>query len=391
MTDVMIIDGARTPMGGLLGDLADATANELGTTAISATLERSGASAEAIDEVFMGCVLPAGLKQCPARQAMLGAGIPNTTGAVTINKACGSGMQATIFAADSITAGTNQLVISGGLESMSNAPQILMTGRRGQRLGHSKVYDHMFLDGLEDAYTGAAMGTFAQKTADERGLTREEMDAFAIESLTRAQRAIDEGLNSKEIAPVTIKTRRGEHTVTIDEQPHKANLEKIPQLRPAFAEGGTITPANSSSISDGASALLLASESAASAHGLTPRARIVAHARNSLAPESFTLAPIGATEQVLAKAGWTASDVDLWEVNEAFAMVTMLTTRALDLDPACVNVHGGACAQGHPVGSTGSRIIVTLIHALEHYGKKRGVAALCIGGGEATAMAIELI
>ncbi|MGA0433193.1 MAG: thiolase family protein [Luminiphilus sp.] len=391
MSDVLIIGGARTPMGGLLGDLSEATANELGTTAIAATLERTGVAPEAIDEVFMGCVLPAGLKQCPARQAMLGANIPSSTGAVTINKACGSGMQATIFGADSITAGTNQLAITGGLESMSNAPQLLLTGRKGQRLGHSQLYDHMFYDGLEDAYTGAAMGTFAQKTADEHGLTREEMDAFAIESLTRAQRAIDQSLNSQEIAPVTIRTRRGEHCVSIDEQPHKANLEKIPQLRPAFAKDGTITPANSSSISDGASALLLASEAAVASHGLTPRARIIGHTRHSLAPESFTLAPIGAVEKLLAKTGWSASDVDLWEVNEAFAMVTMLTMRALDLDPACVNVHGGACAQGHPIGSTGSRIIVTLMHALEHYGKKRGIAALCIGGGEATAMAIELI
>jgi acetyl-CoA C-acetyltransferase len=391
VSDVLIIGGARTPMGGLLGDLSEATANELGTTAIAATLERTGVAPEAIDEVFMGCVLPAGLKQCPARQAMLGANIPSSTGAVTINKACGSGMQATIFGADSITAGTNQLVITGGLESMSNAPQLLLTGRKGQRLGHSQLYDHMFYDGLEDAYTGAAMGTFAQKTADEHGLTREEMDTFAIESLTRAQRAIDQSLNSQEIAPVTIRTRRGEHCVSIDEQPHKANLEKIPQLRPAFAKDGTITPANSSSISDGASALLLASEAAVASHGLTPRARIIGHTRHSLAPESFTLAPIGAVEKLLAKTGWSASDVDLWEVNEAFAMVTMLTMRALDLDPACVNVHGGACAQGHPIGSTGSRIIVTLMHALEHYGKKRGIAALCIGGGEATAMAIELI
>jgi acetyl-CoA C-acetyltransferase len=391
VSDVLIIGGARTPMGGLLGDLSEATANELGTTAIAATLERTGVAPEAIDEVFMGCVLPAGLKQCPARQAMLGANIPSSTGAVTINKACGSGMQATIFGADSITAGTNQLAITGGLESMSNAPQLLLTGRKGQRLGHSQLYDHMFYDGLEDAYTGAAMGTFAQKTADEHGLTREEMDAFAIESLTRAQRAIDQNLNSQEIAPVTISTRRGEHCVSIDEQPHKANLEKIPQLRPAFAKDGTITPANSSSISDGASALLLASEAAVASHGLTPRARIIGHTRHSLAPESFTLAPIGAVEKLLAKTGWSASDVDLWEVNEAFAMVTMLTMRALDLDPACVNVHGGACAQGHPIGSTGSRIIVTLMHALEHYGKKRGIAALCIGGGEATAMAIELI
>jgi len=391
VSDVLIIGGARTPMGGLLGDLSEATANELGATAIAATLERTGVAREAIDEVFMGCVLPAGLKQCPARQAMLGAGIPSSTGAVTINKACGSGMQATIFGADSITAGTNQLAITGGLESMSNAPQLLLTGRKGQRLGHSQLYDHMFYDGLEDAYTGAAMGTFAQKTANEHGLTREEMDAFAIESLSRAQRAIDQGLNHQEIAPVTIRTKRGEHCVSVDEQPHKANLEKIPQLRPAFAQDGTITPANSSSISDGASALLLASEAAAASHGLTPRARIIAHTRHSLAPESFTLAPIGAVEKLLAKTGWSVSDVDLWEVNEAFAMVTMLTMRALDLDPACVNVHGGACAQGHPIGSTGSRIIVTLMHALEHYGKKRGIAALCIGGGEATAMAIELI
>ena len=391
MADVLIINGARTPMGALLGDLAEASATELGTSAIAATLANTQAPAAAIDEVFMGCVLPAGLKQCPARQAMLAAGIPDTTGAVTVNKACGSGMQATIFAVDSIAAGTNQLVISGGLESMSNAPQVLLTGRKGQRLGHTKLYDHMFIDGLEDAYTGAAMGTFAQKTADEHGLTREGMDAFAIESLTRAQRAIDDGLNQKEIAPVTIRTRRGEHTVSVDEQPHKANLEKIPQLRPAFAENGTITPANSSSISDGASALLLASEQAVETHGLTARARIVAHSRNSLAPEAFTLAPIGAAEDVLAKAGWTVADVDLWEINEAFAMVTMLTVDALKLDPACVNVHGGACAQGHPIGSTGSRIIVTLMHALEHYGKKRGVAALCIGGGEATAVAIELV
>ena len=388
---VYLVGGARTPMGGLLGDLADVSATALGSIAIKATLERTGVPADKIDETFMGCVLPAGLKQCPARQAMLGADIPNSTGAVTVNKACGSGMQATIFGIDSIRAGTNSLVIAGGMESMTNAPQLLLSGRKGTRLGHTTVYDHMFLDGLEDAYTGGAMGGFAQKTADENGITREEMDAFAIESLTRAKQAIDKGLISAEIAPVTVKTRKGEHVVSDDEQPHKGQVEKIPALRPAFAKDGTITAANASSISDGASALLLASESAVQAHGLTPIARVIAHSRFSRAPEEFTIAPVGAIESVLEKAGWEASDVDLWEINEAFAMVTMLATRAFDLDPAKVNVHGGACAQGHPIGSTGSRILVTLAHALKHYGKKRGVAALCIGGGEATAIAIEIV
>lgn len=388
---VYLVGGARTPMGGLLGDLADVSATTLGSIAIKATLERTGVPADKIDETFMGCVLPAGLKQCPARQAMLGADIPNSTGAVTVNKACGSGMQATIFGIDSIRAGTNSLVIAGGMESMSNAPQLLLSGRKGTRLGHATVYDHMFLDGLEDAYTGGAMGGFAQKTADENGITREEMDAFAIESLTRAKQAIEKGLISAEIAPVTVKTRGGEHVVCDDEQPHKGQAEKIPALRPAFAKDGTITAANASSISDGASALLLASESAVQAHGLSPIARIIAHARFSRAPEEFTIAPVGAIERVLEYAGWQASEVDLWEINEAFAMVTMLATRAFDLDPAKVNVHGGACAQGHPIGSTGSRILVTLAHALKHYGKKRGVAALCIGGGEATAVAIEIV
>lgn len=389
-SELFIVNGARTPMGGLLGDLSDCTAVELGTVAIKATLERTGVDPNAIDEVFMGCVLPAGLKQCPARQAMIAAGIPSSTGAVTVNKACGSGMQTTIYAADSISAGTNQLVIAGGLESMTNAPQILMTGRKGVRLGHTQVYDHMFLDGLEDAYTGGAMGSFAQKTADDHGLTREEMDAYAIESLNRAKNAIESGALKAEIAPVTIKTRKGEVIVTDDEQPHKGNIEKIPTLRPAFSKDGTITAANSSSISDGASALLVASGEAVSAHGLTPMARIVGHSRFSRAPEDFTLAPVGAVEKLLKDTGWNAQDVDLWEVNEAFAMVTMLTMRAFDLDHARVNVNGGACAQGHPVGSTGSRIIITLMHALKAQGKKRGIAALCIGGGEATAVAIEM-
>jgi acetyl-CoA C-acetyltransferase len=378
-------------MGGLLGDLADVTAVELGTTAVEATLTRTGVDPSAVDEVFMGCVLPAGLKQCPARQAMIAAGIPSSTGAVTVNKACGSGMQATIFGIDSISAGTNSLVVSGGLESMSNAPQLLMSGRKGIRLGHGQTFDHMFLDGLEDAYTGGAMGSFAQQTADDHGLTREEMDTYAIASLTRAKAAIEAGQLAAEIAPVTVKTRKGEHTVEDDEQPLKGNPEKIPTLRPAFAKDGTITAANSSSISDGASALLLASESAVEAHQLTPMARIVAHARFSRAPEEFTLAPVGAIEKLLASTGWSANDVDLWEINEAFAMVTMLAMRAFDLDHSKVNVHGGACAQGHPIGSTGSRILVTLAHALAHYGKDRGIAALCIGGGEATAVALERV
>ena len=389
--EIYLVGGARTPMGGLLGDLAEVTAVELGTTAVEATLTRTGVDPSAVDEVFMGCVLPAGLKQCPARQAMIGAGIPSSTGAVTVNKACGSGMQATIFGIDSILADTNSLVISGGLESMSNAPQLLMSGRKGIRLGHGQTFDHMFLDGLEDAYTGGAMGSFAQQTADDHGLTREEMDAYAIASLTRAKAAIEGGQLAAEIAPVTVKTRKGEHTVKDDEQPLKGNPEKIPTLRPAFAKDGTITAANSSSISDGASALLLASESAVQAHKLTPMARIVAHARFSRAPEEFTLAPVGAIEKLLASTGWSANDVDLWEINEAFAMVTMLAMRAFDLDHDRVNVHGGACAQGHPIGSTGSRILVTLAHALAHYGKDRGIAALCIGGGEATAVAIERV
>jgi acetyl-CoA C-acetyltransferase len=389
--DIFMVSGARTPMGGLLGDLADMAATELGSVAIRAALEQGAVTPDAIDEVFMGCVLPAGLKQCPARQAMIGAGIPTSTGAVTVNKACGSGMQAAIYGIDSLRAGTNTMVIAGGLESMTNAPQLLLSGRRGVRLGHGTTYDHMFLDGLEDAYTGGAMGAFAQHTADEHGLTREDMDAFAIESLSRAKRAIDDGLLSTEIAPVTVKTRKGEHIVTHDEQPLKGNPEKIPSLRPAFTKEGTITAANSSSISDGASALCLASADAIANHGLKPLARIVDHARFSRAPSEFTLAPVGAIQQLIEKTGWQIDDVDLWEINEAFAMVTMLAMREFDLPHDRVNVHGGACAQGHPIGSTGSRIMVTLAHALARYGKRRGIAALCIGGGEATAVAIECV
>jgi acetyl-CoA C-acetyltransferase len=388
---VVIVSGARTPMGGLQGCFAEVTAPELGATAIAAAVERSGINAADIDEVFMGCVLPAGLKQAPARQAAIGAGIPASSGAVTVNKMCASAMQATICGHDSILAGTNKVVIAGGMESMTNAPHLIPGARGGVRTGHKTITDHMFIDGLEDAYTGRAMGSFAQETANSRGLTREQMDAFAIESLSRAQQAIDAGKLQAETAAVTITNRRGETTITDDEQPHKANVDKIPTLRPAFAKDGTITAANSSSISDGASALLLMSASEATARGLTPMARIVAHSRNSLAPEDFTIAPIGAIEKVLEKAGWNSSDVDLYEINEAFAMVTMLAIQDLGLDAAKVNVHGGACAQGHPIGSTGARIIVSLMYALQQYGKQKGVAALCIGGGEATAVAIELM
>ena len=389
METIYIVNGARTPMGGLMGDLASVSAPELGSTAIEAAVSKAGIPSSAIDEVFMGCVLPAGLKQCPARQAMRFAGLPDDVGAVTVNKACGSGMQATIFGIDSIRAGTNRVAIAGGLESMSNAPHLMPAGRKGQRLGHTQVFDHMFMDGLEDAYTGAAMGSFAQQTADDHGLTREAMDAFAIRSLSRAKDAIENGLLTAETAPVTVKTRRDSIVVKDDEQPHKGRVDKIPELRAAFAKDGTITAANASSISDGASALILASESAVEEHGLTPMARVIAHSRASRDPAEFTLAPVDAIEKLLEKTGWAADSVDLWEINEAFAMVTMLAMQAHNLDANKVNVHGGACAQGHPIGSTGSRLIVTLMHALKHYGKQRGIAALCIGGGEATAVAIE--
>ena len=388
---VVIVNGARTPMGGLQGCLSTVPATELGSTAIRAAVERSGVPAADIDEVFMGCVLPAGLKQCPARQAAIGADIPKSTGAVTVNKACGSGMQAAIFGYDSIVAGTNKVVLAGGLESMSNAPHMIVGARAGVRTGNGTLYDHMFLDGLEDAYTGRAMGTFAQETANERGLTREQMDAFAIESLNRAKTAIDDGSLAAEITPVTVSSRKGDTVITDDEQPHKAAVEKIPSLRPAFAKEGTITAANSSSISDGASALVMMSGKEAEQRGLAPMARIVGHARHSQAPEEFTIAPVGAVNKLFEKTGWTTVDVDLFEINEAFAMVTMMAIDDLGLDHAKVNIHGGACAQGHPIGSTGSRIIVSLMYALKKLGKSRGVAALCIGGGEATAVAIEML
>lgn len=390
-SDVVIVNGARTPMGGFQGSLSSVPAVELGALSIGAALERSGVSGNDVDEVIMGCVLPAGLKQGPARQAMLKAGIPASVGAITINKLCGSGMKAVMMAHDSIKAGTNTLVVAGGMESMSNAPYVLEKARVGYRMGHGEIKDHMFLDGLEDAATGRLMGSFAQEVADRFSLTREAMDAYAIQSLQRAQTAIQEKVLEAEIVPVTVATRKGEVVVSIDEQPGNASIDKIPSLRPAFKKDGTITAANSSSISDGASALLVTSGAEAKRRGLKPMARIVAHSTHSQAPAEFTLAPIGSIEKVLKKAGWSKEEVDLFEINEAFAMVTMLAIQENGLDASKVNIYGGACAQGHPVGSTGSRIILTLMYALKRAGKKKGIASLCIGGGEATAVAIEML
>lgn len=391
MNDVYIASGARTPMGGFQGSLQSISAVELGAAAIRDAIRRSGLDAAELQEVIMGCVLPSGLRQGPARQAAMDAGIPVESGATTINKLCGSGMKATMLAHDLIKAGTNDLMIAGGMESMSNAPYLMPKARSGYRMGHTEVQDSMFTDGLEDAKTGRLMGSFAQDMADKYQMTREDMDAFAIQSLTRAQSAIDAGALKDETVSITIKSRAGESVVTDDEQPGKANLAKIPTLRPAFKEDGTVTAANSSSISDGASALVLASEAAVKSHNLEPMAKILGHTTNSRHPSEFTIAPVGAIEKLLDKVGWKTSDVDLFEINEAFAMVTMAAIKDLGLDPEKVNIFGGACAQGHPIGSTGSRIIVTLMYALKRLGKKRGVAALCIGGGEATAIAIELV
>lgn len=388
---IVIVSGARTPMGGFQGSLSSVAAVDLGALAIAEAVKRAGIAAEDVQEVIMGCVLPAGLKQGPARQASLNAGLPAATGCTTINKLCGSGMKAVMLAHDLLKAGTNQVMVAGGMESMSNAPYLMEKARGGLRMGHGEIKDHMFLDGLEDARTGRLMGSFAQETADKYGINREDMDAYAIESLTRAKKAIESGALDSEIVPVTVTTRKGETLVKDDEQPHNANLEKIPGLKPAFRKDGTITAANASSISDGASALVLMTAAEAEKRGLKPLARIVGHATQSQDPSEFTIAPIGAMTNLFNKTGWNKDDVDLFEINEAFAMVTMLAMREHGLDHAKVNIYGGACAQGHPVGSTGSRIIVTLINALQKTGGKRGVASLCIGGGEATAVAIELI
>lgn len=389
--NIVIVAAQRTAMGGFMGGLSAVDATVLGATAISAALNQAGIKGEKVSEVIMGNVLPAGLGQAPARQATLKAGLPLSAGATTINKVCGSGLKAVMLASDLLKAGSADVVVAGGMESMSNAPYLLPKARGGMRMGHGEVKDHMMLDGLENAYDGKAMGCFAQDTANEKGITREQMDAFAVQSLTRAQQAITSGAFKAEIAPVTIKSRKGEVTFEVDEQPAKANFDKIPTLRAAFAKDGTITAANSSSISDGGAALVLMREDDAKAQGLTPLVRVVAHATNSIEPALFTVAPVGAMEKVLAKAGWNKQEVDLWEINEAFAMVTMLAINELGLDEAKVNVNGGACALGHPIGASGARILVTLIHALRQRGLHKGVASLCIGGGEAVALAVEVL
>ena len=387
---VVIVDGARTPMGSFQGTLKDITATALGAVAIEGALKRSGIAGEDVDEVIMGCVLPAGLGQAPARQAAHGAGIPWDAGCTTVNKMCGSGMKATMLAHDMLAAGVNEVMVAGGLESMTNAPYLMDKARAGLRMGHGKVWDHMFLDGLEDAYEpGRLMGAYAEDTAQHYQFTREAQDDFAITSLKRAKAANEDGSFDRETEPVTVRTRKGEVTVAQDEQPFNADLGKIPKLRPAFRKDGTVTPANSSSISDGASALVLTMQSEAEMRGLTPRARIVAHATHAQEPAWFTTAPVGAIDKVLEKAGWTKADVGLYEVNEAFAVVTMAAMKEHGLPHDIVNVHGGACALGHPIGASGARIIVTLLNAMEWKGVERGVASLCIGGGEATAIAIE--
>ncbi|MGL1829288.1 UNVERIFIED_CONTAM: acetyl-CoA C-acyltransferase [Acinetobacter sp. HSTU-ASm16] len=391
MSKVIIAAATRTPMGSFQGSLSDLQAPDLGAVVIRRVVEQTQLPVDDINEVIMGCVLPAGLKQGPARQAMRKAGLPDHVGATTINKVCGSGMKAAMFAADAIQAGSISIAVVGGMESMTNAPYLLPKARSGYRMGHGQVLDHMFLDGLEDAYTGRAMGSYAQEMADQKNYTREAMDAFAIRSLTRAQTAIAEGYFDAEITPVTVQTRKGDITVVHDENPGNAKIDKIPSLKPAFAKDGTVTAANSSSISDGASALLIVSEQEAKTRQLPQLAEIKGYVSNSQRPEEFTIAPVGAIEKLLKKVGWSAQEVDLWEINEAFAMVTMAAIDAFALDPEKVNIHGGACALGHPLGSSGSRIIVTLIHALKRLNKRKGVAALCIGGGEATAIAIELI
>ncbi|MCA0911318.1 thiolase family protein [Qipengyuania gaetbuli] len=389
---VVILSYARTPMGGMQGALADVSATDLGATAVKAAVERSGVSPDAFDRTYMGCVLPAGLGQAPARQATIKAGLPKSVQATTVNKVCGSGMQTVIMGAEALASGTVDYVVAGGMESMTNAPYLLKKHRSGARIGHDTAYDHMFLDGLEDAYEeGRAMGTFAQDTANQYQLTREEMDAYSIESLRRANAAIESGAFADEVVPVTVATRAGEVTVEHDEQPGKGKPDKIPQLRPAFAKDGTITAATSSSISDGAAAVVLTRESVASANGQQPVAKIVAMAAHAQEPSEFTVAPVGAITKVLERAGWSADDVDLWEVNEAFACVAMFAMRDIGIPHEKINVNGGGTALGHPIGASGTRIIVTLLNALKRQGKKRGVASLCIGGGEATAVAVELV
>ncbi|NQZ79567.1 MAG: acetyl-CoA C-acyltransferase [Colwellia sp.] len=388
---IVIVAATRTPMGGFMGGLSAVTAPSLGATAIRGALETANLANDQIDEVIMGCVLPAGLKQAPARQAALDAGLALSTVCTTINKVCGSGMKAAMQAHDALIAGSIDIAIAGGMESMTNAPHILPKGRSGIKMGHGQILDHMMTDGLENAYDGIAMGCFAQETADDAGFTREAMDEYALRSLCRANAAIESGAFKNEISAVTIKSRRGDSVFSIDEQPGNARPEKIPSLRAAFKKDGTITAANASSISDGAAALVMMKLSQAQKRGLTPLCKVVAHATHAQKPAEFTVAPVGAMNKVLEKANWSIADVDLWEINEAFAMVTMLAIKELELDDTKVNVNGGACALGHPLGASGARIIVTLIHALKNKGLSKGLASLCIGGGEATAFAIEMI
>jgi acetyl-CoA C-acetyltransferase len=389
---IVILSYARTPMGSFQGALAGASATELGAAAVRAAVERAGVSGEEIDKIFMGCVLPAGLGQAPARQAALGAGLPRSVEATTVNKVCGSGMQAAMFAHDMIASGSADVIVAGGMESMSNSPYLMKKHRSGARIGHDIVYDHMMLDGLEDAYeAGRAMGTFAEEAARDYQFTRADQDDYAIESLRRATEAIRSGAFDRETTPVTVKTRKGEEVVTRDEQPGKSNPEKIPGLKPAFAKDGTITAANASSISDGAAALVITRQSVADRLGVKPVARIVAHAAHAQAPNLFTTAPVPAVRKALEKAGWEVGDVDLFEVNEAFACVAMIAMRDLGIPRDKINVHGGATALGHPIGASGARILATLLSALETHGGKKGLATLCIGGGEATAMAVELV
>ena len=389
---VVILSYARTPMGSMQGALADVSATQLGAVAVRGAVDRAGIAPEKVERLYMGCVLPAGLGQAPARQAGIHAGLPASVQATTVGKVCGSGMQAMIMGAEALASGSVDMVVAGGMESMTNAPYLLKKHRSGARIGHDTAYDHMFLDGLEDAYEpGRAMGTFAQDTANEYQLTREQQDAYAIESLRRAQTAISEGAFKAEIVPVTVKSRSGDTVVDTDEAPGKGKPDKIPGLKPAFAKDGTITAATSSSISDGAAAMVLTRASVAAAEGHKPVARVVAMAAHAQAPKDFTTAPVGAITSLLAKAGWSVADVDLFEVNEAFACVAMFAMHDLGIPHEKINVHGGATALGHPIGASGARIVTTLIGALQRHGKTRGVASLCIGGGEATAVAIELV
>ncbi|WP_379550599.1 thiolase family protein [Qipengyuania sp. DGS5-3] len=388
---VVILSYARTPMGGMQGALSDVSATDLGATAVKAAVERSGVSGDKLDRAYMGCVLPAGLGQAPARQAMVKAGLPKSVQATTVNKVCGSGMQTVIMGAEALASGTIDYVVAGGMESMTNAPYLLKKHRSGARLGHDTTYDHMFLDGLEDAYEeGRAMGTFAQDTANDYQMTREEMDDYSIESLRRANAAIESGAFADEVVPVTFATRKGDVTVDTDEAPGKGRPDKIPQLRAAFAKDGTITAATSSSISDGAAAVVLTRESVAKKNGQEPVAKIVAMAAHAREPKDFTIAPVGAIEKVLKNAGWSVDEVELWEVNEAFACVAMFAMRDIGIPHDKINVNGGGTALGHPIGASGTRIIVTLLNALKKQGKTKGVASLCIGGGEATAVAVEI-